>query len=51
MVDLSEGIRLPDEELMLRFLLQDNLDSPDLLLIDLLAAPVHLSVRVYIFNQ
>ena len=47
MVNLSEGIRLPDEELMLRFLLQDNLDSPDLLLIDLLAAPVNLSIGAY----
>ena len=47
MVDLSERLSLPEEKLVLSLLLQDHLHSAHLLLIDLLAAPVNLSVRAY----
>jgi hypothetical protein len=46
-VDLSEGIGLPDEKLVLSFFLHDYLDSPHLLLVDLLAAPEDLPIGAY----
>ena len=50
-VDLSERLSLLDEKLALSFFLEYNLHSPHLVFIVLLAAPVHLSERVYICNQ